>query len=89
MLLNGGGTGTGAAPVIAKPARERIPTVGVVTKPFILKGLKDVLAEKGIEDLQQYVDTLFCIPNQTCLELLMKTTLLMHLKWLMTCYMLG
>ena len=62
----GGGTGTGAAPVIAKLAREKgILTVGVVTKPFHFEGLQRMkLAEKGIEELQQYVDTLLTIPNQ-------------------------
>ena len=62
----GGGTGTGAAPVIAKLARERgILTVGVVTKPFHFEGSQRmILAEKGIEELQQYVDTLLTIPNQ-------------------------
>ena len=62
----GGGTGTGAAPVIAKLAREKgILTVGVVTKPFHFEGTQRMkLAEKGIEELQQYVDTLLTIPNQ-------------------------
>ena len=62
----GGGTGTGAAPIIAKLARERgILTVGVVTKPFHFEGSQRMkLAEKGIEELQQYVDTLLTIPNQ-------------------------
>ncbi len=62
----GGGTGTGAAPVIAKLAREiGILTVGVVTKPFHFEGTQRMkLAEKGIEQLQQYVDTLLTIPNQ-------------------------
>ena len=62
----GGGTGTGAAPVIAKLARERgILTVGVVTKPFHFEGSQRMkLAEKGIEELQQFVDTLLTIPNQ-------------------------
>ena len=62
----GGGTGTGAAPVIAKVARERgILTVGVVTKPFHFEGSQRMkLAEKGIEELQQFVDTLLTIPNQ-------------------------
>ena len=62
----GGGTGTGAAPVIAKLARERgILTVGVVTKPFHFEGSQRMkLAENGIEELQQYVDTLLTIPNQ-------------------------
>lgn len=62
----GGGTGTGAAPVIAKFARERgILTIGVVTKPFHFEGSNRMrTAEKGIEELQQYVDTLIIIPNQ-------------------------
>ncbi len=62
----GGGTGTGAAPVIAKLAREKgILTVGVVTKPFHFEGSQRMkLAEKGIDELQQYVDTLLTIPNQ-------------------------
>jgi cell division protein FtsZ len=62
----GGGTGTGAAPVIAKLARERgVLTVGVVTKPFHFEGSQRMkLAENGIEELQQYVDTLLTIPNQ-------------------------
>ena len=62
----GGGTGTGAAPVIAKCARERgILTVGVVTKPFTFEGRHRMrLAEAGISELQRYVDTLIVIPNQ-------------------------
>jgi cell division protein FtsZ len=62
----GGGTGTGAAPVIARAARERgILTVGVVTKPFQFEGVHRMrLAEAGIEELQQFVDTLIIIPNQ-------------------------
>ena len=62
----GGGTGTGAAPVIARMARERnILTVGVVTKPFGFEGVKrGRAADQGIEELQQYVDTLIVIPNQ-------------------------
>lgn len=62
----GGGTGTGAAPVIARLAKENgILTVGVVTKPFHFEGAHRMrTAEKGIEDLQQYVDTLIIIPNQ-------------------------
>jgi cell division protein FtsZ len=62
----GGGTGTGAAPVIARMARERnILTVGVVTKPFGFEGVRrGRAAEQGIEELQQYVDTLIVIPNQ-------------------------
>ncbi|MBY0500711.1 MAG: cell division protein FtsZ [Alphaproteobacteria bacterium] len=62
----GGGTGTGAAPVIAKAAREKgILTIGVVTKPFHFEGSNRMrTAERGIEELQQYVDTLIIIPNQ-------------------------
>lgn len=62
----GGGTGTGAAPVIAKACRQQgILTVGVVTKPFHFEGVHRMeQAEKGIEELQQYVDTLIVIPNQ-------------------------
>jgi cell division protein FtsZ len=62
----GGGTGTGAAPVIARCARERgILTVGVVTKPFTFEGRHRMrLADAGILELQRYVDTLIVIPNQ-------------------------
>lgn len=62
----GGGTGTGAAPVIAKAARDMgILTVGVVTKPFAFEGKKRAMsAEAGIEELQKFVDTLIVIPNQ-------------------------
>ena len=62
----GGGTGTGASPIIAKLAREKgILTVGVVTKPFHFEGTQRMkLAEKGLEELQQFVDTLLVIPNQ-------------------------
>ncbi len=62
----GGGTGTGAAPVIARAAREKgVLTVGVVTKPFHFEGTHRMkLAESGIEDMQHYVDTLIVIPNQ-------------------------
>ncbi|MEP9403310.1 cell division protein FtsZ [Sphingomonas sp. VNH70] len=62
----GGGTGTGAAPVIAKAAREMgILTVGVVTRPFAFEGKRRAKsADAGIEELQKYVDTLIVIPNQ-------------------------
>lgn len=62
----GGGTGTGAAPVIARLAKENgILTIGVVTKPFHFEGTHRMrTAERGIEDLQQFVDTLIVIPNQ-------------------------
>ena len=62
----GGGTGTGAAPVIARIAREMgILTVGVVTKPFQFEGLRRMrICESGIGELQKHVDTLIVIPNQ-------------------------
>ena len=62
----GGGTGTGAAPVIARIARElKILTVGVVTKPFQFEGVHRMrLADAGIEEMSAYVDTLIVIPNQ-------------------------
>ncbi|MEM8749124.1 MAG: cell division protein FtsZ [Pseudomonadota bacterium] len=62
----GGGTGTGAAPVVARAARDLgILTVGVVTKPFSFEGKRRMtLAESGIEELQKNVDTLIVIPNQ-------------------------
>jgi cell division protein FtsZ len=62
----GGGTGTGAAPVIARAAKEAgILTVGVVTKPFHFEGAHRMrMAETGLSEMQQYVDTLIVIPNQ-------------------------
>jgi cell division protein FtsZ len=62
----GGGTGTGAAPVIARAARERgILTVAVVTKPFHFEGQRRmVIAESGVQELRKHVDTLIVIPNQ-------------------------
>ncbi len=62
----GGGTGTGAAPVIARAAREQgILTIGVVTKPFQFEGARRMrIADSGIEELQETVDTLIVIPNQ-------------------------
>ena len=67
----GGGTGTGAAPVIAKAARDKgILTVGVVTKPFAFEGSRrSRSAESGIAELQQHVDTLIIIPNQNLFRL--------------------
>lgn len=67
----GGGTGTGAAPVIAKLAREMgALTVGVVTKPFIFEGKKrSRQADEGIRSLEESVDSLICIPNQRLLQL--------------------
>ena len=67
----GGGTGTGAAPVIAKLAREMgALTVGVVTKPFMFEGKRrSRQAEEGIRSLEESVDSLICIPNQRLLQL--------------------
>jgi len=67
----GGGTGTGAAPVIAKAARDKgILTVGVVTKPFAFEGARRARsADAGIQELQQHVDTLIVIPNQNLFRL--------------------
>ncbi len=62
----GGGTGTGASPIVAKAARSRgILTVGVVTKPFAFEGIKRMQqAEEGIKELSEYVDALLVIPNE-------------------------
>ena len=67
----GGGTGTGAAPIIAQAARELgVLTVGVVTKPFQFEGAKRMRqAEAGVEALQKVVDTLIIIPNQNLFRL--------------------
>lgn len=67
----GGGTGTGAAPVVAKVAREQgALTIGVVTRPFLFEGTKrSQSAELGIERLKEHVDTLIIIPNDRLLEL--------------------
>ncbi|NBB89745.1 MAG: cell division protein FtsZ [Spirochaetes bacterium] len=72
----GGGTGTGAAPVIARLARElSILTVGVVTKPFNFEGKRKArLAEEGIERLREDVDTLITIPNQHLLNIVERRT---------------
>ncbi|MBS1252470.1 MAG: Cell division protein FtsZ [Anaerolineales bacterium] len=67
----GGGTGTGAAPVVAEIAKEaETLTIGVVTKPFKFEGLpRKEIAEAGLERLKEYVDTLIVIPNDKLLEL--------------------
>jgi cell division protein FtsZ len=67
----GGGTGTGAAPVIARIARETgALTIGVVTKPFTFEGTKRrEVADEGIEALKEHVDTLIAIPNDRLLEI--------------------
>ncbi len=72
----GGGTGTGAAPVIAKRARDKgILTVGVVTKPFLFEGAHRMkVAEAGLEELQKHVDTLIIIPNQNLFRIADKNT---------------
>lgn len=72
----GGGTGTGAAPVVAEIAKELgILTVGVVTKPFTFEGRKRVIqAEQGIENLKAKVDTLVTIPNDRLLQIADKKT---------------
>lgn len=72
----GGGTGTGAAPIVAEIAKEMgILTVGVVTKPFTFEGKRRAAhAEKGIEDLKQRVDTLVTIPNDRLLQVVERRT---------------
>ena len=72
----GGGTGTGAAPIIAKTARELgILTIGVVTKPFHFEGQRRMrVAEAGIIELQKVVDTLLIIPNQNLFRVAMEKT---------------
>ncbi len=72
----GGGTGTGAAPVVAQVAKDmEILTVGVVTKPFTFEGRKRAnQAESGIEKLKQNVDTLITIPNDRLLQIVEKRT---------------
>ena len=72
----GGGTGTGAAPVIASMAREKnVLTVAVVTKPFMFEGRQRMRqAEAGIHELRDHVDTLIVIPNQRLLEVVDKRT---------------
>ncbi|TAJ29508.1 MAG: cell division protein FtsZ [Nitrospirae bacterium] len=76
----GGGTGTGAAPVVASLARELgILTVGVVTKPFQYEGHRRMShAEEGLNELKKHVDTLLVIPNQRLLGIVDKTTPLLE-----------
>ncbi len=67
----GGGTGTGAAPIIAEIAKEMgILTVAVVTKPFSFEGKRTKVAEEGLEELSQHVDSLIVIPNEKLMEVL-------------------
>ena len=76
----GGGTGTGAAPIVASIAREMgILTVGVVTKPFQYEGQRrNKHAEEGIKDMRRHVDTLLVIPNQRLLGIVDKSTPLLE-----------
>ncbi|MCL6264111.1 cell division protein FtsZ [Craterilacuibacter sp. RT1T] len=67
----GGGTGTGAAPVVAEVAKDLgILTVGVVTRPFEHEGKRTKVAQQGIEDLKKHVDSLIVIPNEKLMEVL-------------------
>ena len=72
----GGGTGTGAAPIVARAAKEQgILTVAVVTKPFFFEGSQRMkIAEKGIEELAKEVDAIIIIPNDRLIQLADKTT---------------
>lgn len=72
----GGGTGTGASPVVAELARQvGALTVSVVTKPFTFEGkMRQIMAERGIEELEQKVDTLITIPNDRLLQVVDKKT---------------
>lgn len=74
----GGGTGTGAAPVIAEIAREKkVLTVAVVTRPFPFEGHKrKVIADRGIDELQEFVDSLIIIPNEKVLAVMGQNTTL-------------
>jgi len=76
----GGGTGTGAAPEVAKIAKElNILTVAVVTKPFPFEGKKRIeFAEQGIEELSKYVDSLITIPNEKLLKVMGRGTPLLQ-----------
>ncbi len=75
----GGGTGTGAAPIVAKIAREmNILTVAVVTKPFAHEGKRMRLAQAGIEALSEYVDSLIVVPNEKLMSVLGEDTTLLE-----------
>ena len=76
----GGGTGTGAAPVVAEIAKDMgILTVAVVTRPFSFEGKKRMrIAEEGMKELQQHVDSLITIPNEKLLEVLGKSASLLE-----------
>jgi cell division protein FtsZ len=67
----GGGTGTGAAPIIAEVAKEMgILTVAVVTKPFAFEGKRTKVAQEGLEELSKHVDSLIIIPNEKLMQVL-------------------
>jgi cell division protein FtsZ len=69
----GGGTGTGAAPVVAEIAKDlNVLTVGVVTKPFAFEGKRQRVAQEGIDALGQFVDSLIIVPNEKLIEVLGK-----------------
>ena len=75
----GGGTGTGAAPVIAEIAKEMgILTVGVVTKPFQHEGRRQLVAQAGIEELKKFVDSLIVIPNEKLMSVLGNDVTIRH-----------
>ncbi len=76
----GGGTGTGAAPIIAEAAREAgALTVAVITKPFIFEGIqRKKIANEGLENLMNQVDTIITIPNDKILQVIDKKTLLLE-----------
>ncbi|MCL4140205.1 UNVERIFIED_CONTAM: hypothetical protein GTU68_045421 [Idotea baltica] len=76
----GGGTGTGAAPIVADVAKELgILTVAVVTRPFVFEGRKRMsVAEEGLKDLKDKVDSLITVPNEKLLQVLGKTTSLLE-----------
>ncbi|MDZ4910594.1 cell division protein FtsZ, partial [Clostridium perfringens] len=75
----GGGTGTGAAPIVASIAKEMgILTIGVVTKPFGFEGrIRMKNAEEGIKNLQESVDTLITVPNDKLLQIVSQNTSMM------------
>ena len=77
----GGGTGTGAAPIVAEVAKELgILTVAVVTKPFPFEGRKRMrIAEEGINELKDHVDSLIIIPNEKLMQVMGKNLSLIHI----------
>ena len=75
----GGGTGTGGAPIVAEVARDMgILTVAVVTRPFSFEGRKRLaIADQGLKELEQHVDSLITVPNEKLLEVMGKSTSLL------------